>query len=141
MRSMLLGAALLLAACASSETEVPVAAPAPPPPAAERVVAQQEPGPSAAAPGVSVEPDRPQPPVRDGDVVVRGTRQLPPPGPADTRTVDQRTADIRRWDNCVMRGQDLGESDPTRPSLDTPEEICQRTLGMSDRLAVPTGRR
>lgn len=118
----------------------PVAAPAPaqapvanpPPPAASdaRIVA-----PDVAAPP----PPRPAPP--RGDVVVPGTveRQvLPPTG--DPRSVAERARDIRAWDDCVMRSQNLGEANPTRPALDQPEDVCRRQLGMANRTAVPDNR-
>jgi hypothetical protein len=75
-------------------------------------------------------------------VVVRGVaeRPVPPPG-TDPRSTSERMTDIRAWDQCVMRIQNASESDPLRPMLDTPEELCRVRLGMSSRQAVPDSRR
>jgi hypothetical protein len=48
--------------------------------------------------------------------------------------------DIRAWDQCVTRVQAAFESDPMSPQLDSPEEYCSQSLGMSDRDAVPLSR-
>lgn len=139
MRVLFVSAAFLAAAfagaCAGGAGEEMAAAP-PPPAAAPMPEAPQAPSGSVAAPGVSVPPEAP-PPQRDGDVTVPGGRELPPPGPADTRTNEERMAHIRAWDNCVMRLQNQAEDNPTRPALETPEEVCSRQLGMADRLSAP----
>jgi hypothetical protein len=98
---------------------------------------------SAAAPGVVA----PAAPVRaaaasDNTIVVPGPtreRQVTPPS-GDPRSVSQRMADIRAWDDCVMHAQNVN-ADPLRPSLDSPEDICRQRLGMSRRNAVPDSRR
>lgn len=127
--------ALALAACAS-DGEPEAAAPAPPPPAS----VSEAPAPSGdvAAPGVSVAP--PSPPPAPGDIVVPGgpDRQVNPS--ADPRTQSERMTDIRAWDQCVMRAQSVGDSDPMRPQMESPEELCSRSLGMSNRTAVPDSR-
>ncbi len=129
--------AFALAACASDEAAAPSAgaAPAPPPP----VASASDSGGSVAAPGVSVAPPTPAPP--PGDIVVPSGREVPVSPNADTRTVAERMADIRSWDQCVMRAQSVGDSDPTRVQMESPEDLCRRSLGMSNRLAVPASRR
>lgn len=110
-------------------------APLPPPPAETQ-------GPPVAS-GVTIEPaPRPAPRNTDNDeIVVESTRQsqVPPPE-GDPRTNSERMRDIRAWDQCVSRAQSSGESDPMRPALDTPEELCSRALGMASRTAVPDSR-
>ena len=138
MRIMIVCVALAAAACAN-QPPPPTAAAAPPPPyaAAAAAVADN----SVAAPGVSVAPDAPTRPPQPGDVVVPSARERPVPGaPRDTRSVTERMADIRAWDNCVLHAQSEGENDPTRPSLTDPEEMCSRHLGMVSRTAVPYSR-
>lgn len=143
MRNLLLGAALLVAACASSEP-LPPAAAAPPPP---MLMAETAPAPppesDSVASGVTL-PSRPAPPApaaRPGDVIVPGTRPVRTPAPnADVRTVAERQRDVRAWDDCVTRAQDMTDSDPTRPQLTTPEEVCSQRLGMASRLASPSHR-
>jgi hypothetical protein len=49
-------------------------------------------------------------------------------------------SDIRSWDRCVMQAQSMGDSNPTRVQMDSPEDRCRESLGMSDRLAVPESR-
>lgn len=140
-RMVAAGALLALAACASSEP-LPPAAPAPPPfaqapaPSADADVA----APGVAAPGVAA-PPAPRPPPPRGDVVVPGQveRAIPPTG--DPRSASERAQDIRAWDDCVMRSQGMAEGDPMRPQLDSPEDVCQRQLGMASRTAVPNSRR
>lgn len=119
------------------ETRAPAPTPqtAPPAPA---------PSPSVAAPNVSVAPPAPAPARNDasGDIVVPGQTERQVPAPAgDPRSTAERMADIRAWDRCVMRIQGAGGDDPTRPQLDTPEEVCRGELGMSSRTAVPNSRR
>jgi hypothetical protein len=124
---------IALAACASesSSGNAPAAAaPAPPP------VASASPAPtgSVAAPGVSVAPPAPARP--SGDVIVPGpARPINPT--SDPRTEAQRMSDIRAWDRCVMQAQSVGDSNPTRPEMSSPEDVCRQSLGMSDRLSVP----
>lgn len=140
LRVMVFGAALLVAACATQEAPTPAAG-APPPPQQSADAGPSPGGPSPAAPGVSVEPDRPPPPP-SGDITVPSGQTRPVTAPrGDPRTNEQRMADIRRWDNCVMRLQNEAEGSPNRPALDTPEEVCARSLGMHDRTAVPDARR
>lgn len=140
------GAILALAACAGlSDYEAP-AATAPPPPAAraqEQAPPADAPGaaPGVVAPGVQAPPAPRAAPPR-GDIVVPGAveRQVTPPS-GDPRSAAERATDIRNWDRCVMQAQNMGEADPTRPVLDSPEELCSRELGMANRTAVPNGSR
>lgn len=67
------------------------------------------------------------------------TQVRPPVG--DPRTNEQRRADIRAWDQCITQVQSAFDSDPMSPQLTTPEEYCSTSLGMSERTAVPIGRR
>lgn len=115
-------------------------APEPPPPA-------QTPPPETGAPGVAsgarVTPEPPPAPApEDDEVVVRGQieRQIPPPE-GDPRSTAERMRDVHAWDQCVSQAQAAGEIDPMRPALETPEELCARSLGMADRFAVPISRR
>ena len=79
----------------------------------------------------------------DGDtIVVPGQRetQVPAPG-GDPRSTSQRMEDVRAWDQCVTAAQSAFESDPMSPQLDSPEEYCRNSLGMTERTAVPASRR
>ncbi|WP_395647126.1 hypothetical protein [Terricaulis sp.] len=99
------------------------------------------PQPEVAAQGVSA-PPLPRVRQRPSDeVVVPGVqeRQVPPPA-GDPRSVSQRMEDINAWDRCVTRMQASFESNPTRPQLETPEEVCSESLGMASRTAVPDSR-
>lgn len=135
-----LAAVFMAAGCAGTAPQD--GAPAPPPP-----VYQQAPAPApqgdVAAPGVSVATPTPAPPrdERGGDITVPGQveQQVQPPR-GDPRTALERMEDIRAWDRCVMRVQGVAESNPTRPIMDQPEELCSRELGMADRTAVPARR-
>ena|SRR5688572_23928024 len=156
MRSVALAAALMgLAACAGFEPSgrgVDSSADAAPPPPVETVAPRVQPTPQPAqpvGPVVTVPAPAPAPmtppPVRTSggeDVVVPGVRerQVPPPG-GDNRSVSERMSDIRAWDDCVMRVQGRGESDPMRAQLDSPEDVCRERLGMSSRTSVPDSRR
>jgi len=125
-----------------------VAQPQPAPVATPPVQRTQPTQPSVAAPNVSVAP--PAPPVQetatrarsaDEDIVVPGQVQnqvRPPVG--DPRTNEERRADIRSWDQCLMQVQSAFDSDPMSPQLTTPEEYCSSSLGMADRTAVPIAR-
>lgn len=106
--------------------------------------------PPVAAPNVSVPAPAPaqetsapaRPRSADEDIVVPGqveTQVRPPVG--DPRTNEQRRADIRAWDQCITQVQSAFDSDPMSPQLTTPEEYCSTSLGMSERTAVPSGRR
>lgn len=134
----------------SASASAPVAA-APPPPQARvapaPVAAAPAPAQVAAAPAPAAAPvtqEQPRPIVtqRDaGDVVVPGVRERqvqPPQG--DPRSVSERMEDIRSWDQCVTRVQAAFESDPMNPQLDSPEEYCSQSLGMTNRNAVPLSR-
>jgi hypothetical protein len=129
------------AASAPTATPAPIvtATPAPPPPQA--AIAPR----TTAAPAVEEEE---APPVavdtarRSGsDIIVPGVRerQVQPPR-GDPRSTSERMEDIRAWDQCVTRVQAAFESDPMSPQLDSPEEYCSQSLGMSDRDAVPLSR-
>lgn len=102
--------------------------------------------PPVAAPQVTVPAPAPTQPARatspDDDIVVPGQVQAQVPPPAgDPRTNEERRADIRSWDQCVMQVQSAFDSDPMSPQLTTPEEYCANSLGMSDRTSVPIARR
>lgn len=134
-------AALALAACAAApqDDDAPltappasVAAPAPTTAASAPVAAAD-----VAAPAATREeaPD-------DGSIVVPGTPERPiTPPPGDPRSVAERVEDIRAWDQCVSRAQAQFESDPMRPQLDSPEDVCSQSLGMANRNAIPESRR
>lgn len=114
--------------------------------------AQESPGPAApvelppvAAPNVSVAtPAAPTPRRASGEdeIVVPGQvqRQVPPPS-GDPRSRAERMEDIRAWDRCVTSAQAAFESDPMRPQLEQPEDLCRTSLGMASRDAVPESRR
>lgn len=162
LRTAALAAALVgLTACAGFEpsgrgvdndVSAPAAAPqlVPPPPtqtAPTQAAPTQPPAAQPTGPVVTTPTPAPTtpPPVRTSggeDVVVPGVRerQVPPPG-GDPRSTSERMADIRAWDDCVMRSQGRAESDPMRPQLDTPEDVCRERLGMSSRTSVPDSRR
>jgi hypothetical protein len=77
----------------------------------------------------------------DEDIVVPGqveTQVRPPVG--DPRTNEERRADVRAWDQCLMQVQSAFESDPMSPQLTTPEEYCSQSLGMAERTAIPIAR-
>ena len=134
---------LALSACASAEPEDTT------PTASAQSTAQSGTmgaPPANAAPNVAARDVAAPPPARtataDNDaVVVPGARQRQVPAPnGDPRSTQERMEDIRAWDTCVMRVQGQAESNPNRPALDTPEDLCRRSLGMNDRLAVPASR-
>jgi hypothetical protein len=135
--AILCGFAALAAACASDPTPNTPAAQtgverAGPPPV------ETAPAPSGVASGVTVPVEAPPPPPADDEVVVPGVVEEPvAPPPGDVRSAAQRMRDIRAWDRCVLRMQARTEDQPSRPTLETPEEICSRQLRMSSRTAVP----
>ncbi|MDX2274455.1 MAG: hypothetical protein NW206_03305 [Hyphomonadaceae bacterium] len=144
-------APLATLAPAPAPAPAPAAVPAPPAPTPAPVTTaapRPAPVPPPAASGATIvapdvaAPPAPRPPPPRGDIVVPGTveRQvLPPTG--DPRSAAERARDIRAWDNCVMRAQNLGEADPMGPALDQPEDVCRAELGMASRTAVPDNRR
>ncbi|MEZ5959245.1 MAG: hypothetical protein R3C30_02305 [Hyphomonadaceae bacterium] len=121
----------------SQPQPAPVAAPP------QRVQPTQPP---VAAPNINVAPPPPpvqetRAPANDNDIVVPGQVQnqvRPPVG--DPRTNEERRADIRSWDQCLMQVQSAFDSDPMSPQLTTPEEYCSSSLGMADRTSVPIAR-
>ena len=132
---------LVLVACASSPSSDAVA----PAQSASSPVAQAAPAPDAAGPAASnvTVPVPPPPRPSTGDEVVVGgvqNQQVRPPR-GDPRTNAERMADIHAWDDCVMHAQGQTQSDPMRPQLDTPEDVCRQRLGMSSRTGVPDSRR
>ncbi len=146
--------ALALASCMSIWAQPEANAPPPaattqlPPPAPAQ---RNQPAPTTTTaltlPSGAAAPNVPAPPPdrrtsSNEEVVVPGTqeRQVTPP-PGDPRSVSERAADIRSWDACVLRAQAHTSSDPMKPQLDSPEELCRRTLGMRNRTAVPDSRR
>lgn len=135
-------ALLVLAGCVSAPPDA--RAPAPPQDTAMPMEPPAATAPSAAAaPGVSVAAPAPRPePADDDDIIVPGQveRQvLPPLG--DPRNRLERREDIRAWDECVSHAQAIFEQDPMAPALETPEDVCSRSLGMESREAVPASRR
>lgn len=110
----------------------PVAAPATPPPV-QRTQAAPPPA----------QPDRP---VRtaandEENVVVPGVRERQVQAPnGDPRSNAERMEDIRSWDRCVMRAQGAAEADPLSPQLETPEDYCRESLGMTNRNSIPASR-
>lgn len=136
MRLLILSAAFLVAACASGGgDDVAPAAPAPPPPQASAPMTQAPL--QSAASGVTL-PAEPAPAPRgDEDLTVPGGRDIPVPSGTDPRTNEQRMAHVRAWDTCVMRLQNQAEDNPTRPALNTPEDVCSRQLGMAGRMSIP----
>jgi len=120
-------------AAASAPAPIPVAPTvAPPPPAAPTTVAANVVAPAPSAPARDA---------NNGEVIVPGVvhRQVQPPN-GDPRSTQERMADIRSWDHCVMHAQNV-QSDPLRPITDTPEDICRQRLGMNDRTSVPDSRK
>ncbi|HCK84096.1 MAG TPA: hypothetical protein DHW63_06150, partial [Hyphomonadaceae bacterium] len=77
----------------------------------------------------------------EDEIVVPGQvqRQIPPPN-GDPRSRAERIEDIRAWDQCVTSVQAAFESDPMRPQLQSPEEVCRTSLGMAARDGVPESR-
>lgn len=128
------------AASTTSVAPLPVAA-IPTPPPATTAAAPPVPNNVVAANTVAPPPPAAAREADNGEVIVPGTvrRQVPVP-PGDPRSVSERMADIRSWDQCVMRAQNR-DADPTRPILDTPEDICRQRLGMENRTAVPDSRK
>lgn len=123
---------------------------APPPPAPPSAASPSLPAPAAGASDVQFQERPPTPPpavqttptADPNEVVVRGEveRQSAPPA-GDPRSVSERMADVRAWDDCVVRAQNAAGGDPNRPSMDSPEEVCRARLGMSNRNAIPDSRR
>lgn len=151
VRVGVLAGAVALTACAgiapagrnASGAEAPLG---PPPASAASEAAPDTPPPRlppVAAPNVSVAPT-PAPPRRasgEDEIVVPGQvqRQIPPPN-GDPRSRAERIEDIRAWDQCVTSVQAAFESDPMRPQLQSPEEVCRTSLGMAARDGVPESR-
>ncbi len=150
-RMIFVSAIMALAACAGVEpvgrgvTRPPAAeAPAAPVPAAQLPPIETPPQPSVVAENVAAPPAAPRRAPRTGEdeIVVPGQteRQVPAPN-GDPRNIIERMEDIRAWDRCVIGEQGAFDSDPMSPRLDTPEDVCRRSLGMADRDAVPEMRR
>jgi hypothetical protein len=120
---------------AANPTPSPAPAPAAiaTPPSADNTI--------VASNAVAPPPPAPARDTNNGEIVVPGQlhRQITPP-PGDPRSVMERMADIRSWDRCVMHAQNQS-SDPTRPMLESPEDICRQSLGMENRTAVPDSRK
>ena len=141
------GAPEPIPATAPAARSAPVAPPpsyVPPPPSQQQaqapVQSAQTQQPSLAAPSVSVAQPPPPRADDDADVTVQApARQVQAPR-GDPRSVSERREDVQRWDTCVMQVQQTIASDPLEPVTETPEEVCQRQLGQSDRNAVPTSR-
>jgi hypothetical protein len=96
----------------------------------------------AAPPSSGPSPTAPRRPASTEDeIVVPGQvrTQVPPPQ-GDPRSNEERMADVRAWDQCVMQVQNAFDADPMRPQLTTPEEYCATSLGMAERTAVPIAR-
>jgi hypothetical protein len=103
---------------------------------------RQQAAPPVVAPQVSVPTPPPaRPASADDDIVVPGQVETQVPAPrGDPRTNEERRADIRAWDQCVMQVQSAFDSDPMSPQLTTPEDYCSTSLGMAERTAVPVSR-
>ncbi len=128
----------------AAPTPAPQRAQTPPPaPAPQRTQASPSVAPQVTAPpSASPAPTATVTQRADEDIVVPGQVQTQVPPPAgDPRTNEERRADVRSWDQCVMQVQSAFDSDPMRPQLTTPEEYCAQSLGMADRGAVPVSRR
>ncbi|MEQ1617690.1 MAG: hypothetical protein ABL883_05025 [Terricaulis sp.] len=155
-RMTFVSALLVLAACAGVEPIGRGVSRAPAPPEAAAPAAAEVPPEAALAPSEAPTPPRavaaenvtapaaaPRRASRSGEdeIVVPGQagRQVPPPN-GDPRNIIERMEDIRAWDQCVMGEQGAFDGDPMSPRLDTPEDLCRRSLGMSDRDAVPESR-
>lgn len=154
VRLGVLAGAFALAACAgvtpAGRNAQGREAPLVPPPSAAQT--RESPGPATpaelppvAAPNVSVAtPAAPAPRRASGEdeIVVPGQvqRQVPAPN-GDPRSRTERMEDIRAWDQCVTSAQAAFESDPMRPQLEQPEDLCRTSLGMASRDAVPESRR
>jgi hypothetical protein len=148
-----LAAMVALAGCVGWEPAGRNAATSPAAPAAAPAVAPAatQPAESATPPAPVVAPEAGAPaaaaattPATGGgdEIVVPGGPELQVPPPAgDPRSMAERMEDIRAWDQCVTAVQAAYESDPMRPQLDTPEDYCSRSLGMTGRTAVPESRR
>lgn len=148
-RMTALAGLIALAACAGVEPIGRSASRAPAPPTetappANVTLPQSAPTPGVAAQDVAAPAPDARAPARsdDDDIVVPGQteRQVPPPN-GDPRNRIERNEDIRAWDQCVAGVQAAFESDPMRPQLDRPEEVCNRSLGMAGRDAVPDSTR
>jgi hypothetical protein len=106
MRYLTLIAALALTMAATASAQ-PAPAPATPP-ASSAEPAADEP--------LDVSSDR-------EEVVVTGARPIPVPGGEGLIRLEQRQRH-QAESRCIVAAQ--GASDPTRPQLDTPEDICLR---------------
>jgi hypothetical protein len=147
-RILVVSALIALSACAGVTPAGRNAAHAPALPLPESRPPMAEPAPTpepapVAAPNVSVPTPQPAQPANadDDEVVVHGQveNQVRPPN-GDPRNRIERMEDIRAWDQCVTHVQSALESDPLRPQLDTPEDVCRQSLGMASRTAVPESR-
>jgi hypothetical protein len=102
------------------------------------------PTPAPAAAPVETTEEAPQPvntQTRRGDIVVPAERERQVPVPnGDPRSASERMQDVRAWDRCVTQVQSAFESDPMRPQLESPEEYCSQSLGMSNRDSIPLSR-
>jgi hypothetical protein len=87
--------------------------------------AQPAPTPAASA-ATNAEPAADEPLDVSSDreeVVVTGARSIPVPGSERLITLEQRQRH-QAESRCIVAAQ--GATDPTRPQLDTPEDICLR---------------
>lgn len=125
----------------------PVANPTPAAPTPQRAAAPVE-TPQVAAPRVTAPPPTTPAPTAprqqastEEDIVVPGQVRTQVPAPqGDPRSNEERRADVRSWDQCVMQVQNAFDADPMRPQFTTPEEYCASSLGMADRTAIPISR-
>lgn len=126
----------------AQQRQQPAPAVATPPPQRTQAAAPPVAAPQVTVPTPAPAPAASRPASDDDDIVVPGQVQAQVPPPAgDPRTNEERRADIRSWDQCVMQVQSAFDSDPMSPQLTTPEEYCANSLGMSDRTSVPIARR
>ncbi len=128
---------------AAAPAPAPVAA-APPPTLVTAPPAESGPPPNTVAANVAAPaPSAPARAADNGEIVVPSVapHQLPTLPNGDPRSAMERAADVRSWDQCVMRLQNIREDNPMRPTLDSPEDICRQRLGMDSRNAVPDSRK
>lgn len=144
-RAILAGVALFgLAACASGGDQRPL------PSGGDRTLRERAaevtapigrpPESAPAEVAVEAQADPPAPPPGSGDpeaIVVPGERDPLPTPPGDPRTTNERMADIRAWDRCILRAQAQGTDGQPGRLQESPEELCRRALGMRDRESIP----
>lgn len=140
-------AGLAVAGCASSQTSAPAVPVEAGPPA---------PGPVAAAPGAEVtmrdatRGNRPAPTNAEDlpedpnsvEVLAPEVERPAPPTLGDPRTPTEIMNARRAWNRCIARADSAARnSSPSQVSIDSPEEICRRSLGMDGPGDIPASQR